>query len=74
MAQVSCFGDDLHSDTGDNWKAEMDKASEWVKDKKVRFQHMDTGSFLGSHDKKFNRPIAGQTEVRLLLVTCHTAC
>lgn len=29
----------------------------------VRFKHVDTGSYLFSHDAKFGNPIAGQFEV-----------
>eukprot|EP00245_Coleochaete_scutata_P001263 TRINITY_DN11533_c0_g1_i1.p1 TRINITY_DN11533_c0_g1~~TRINITY_DN11533_c0_g1_i1.p1 ORF type:complete len:224 (+),score=42.77 TRINITY_DN11533_c0_g1_i1:130-801(+) len=62
--EVSCFGGDGNSDTGDNWKLDIDgKGKVWLKDQKVRLQHVDTGGFLYSHDKKFGRPIAGQQEV-----------
>jgi len=61
--EVSGYGSQGQSDTGDNWILETDKGSEWKKDGKVRFLHVDTGSYLGSHDMKFGRPIAGQQEV-----------
>eukprot|EP00238_Polyblepharides_amylifera_P005415 CAMPEP_0196579590 /NCGR_PEP_ID=MMETSP1081-20130531/23174_1 /TAXON_ID=36882 /ORGANISM="Pyramimonas amylifera, Strain CCMP720" /LENGTH=216 /DNA_ID=CAMNT_0041899219 /DNA_START=118 /DNA_END=768 /DNA_ORIENTATION=- len=61
--EVSCYGGDTASDTGDHWKLDLDKASQWTKDSKMRLAHVDTGAYLGTHDKKFNRPIAGQQEV-----------
>eukprot|EP00854_Cymbomonas_tetramitiformis_P015651 gene15651-18561_t len=62
--QVSCYGDEDKSDTGDIWKFEAEKGSGvWTRDAKVRFVHDETGVYLMSHDKKFGRPIAGQQEV-----------
>jgi len=61
--EVSCYGGQDQSDTGDNWRVELEKGSTWVKDGKVRLVHVDTEKSLGSHDKKFGRPIAGQQEV-----------
>mmetsp|Transcript_29537 Transcript_29537/g.94745 ORF Transcript_29537/g.94745 Transcript_29537/m.94745 type:complete len:97 (-) Transcript_29537:72-362(-) len=60
--EVSGYGDDSNSDSGDNWRVEVDGAA-WVQDQKVRFQHVDTSAYLNTHDKKFGRPIAGQQEV-----------
>ena len=64
---MSCYGNDHQSDTGDNWVVHLEKSSQWNKDAKVRLMHVDTGAYLGSHDKKFGRPIAGQQEVRALV-------
>jgi len=61
--EVSCFGSDAQSDTGDNWKVEVEKGTDWNKDGRVKLLHVDTSTYLGSHDKKFSRPIAGQQEV-----------
>lgn len=62
--EVSAFGDDGQSDTGDHWKVEIDgKGKVWKQDHKVRLQHVDTWGYLHSHDKKYGRPIAGQHEV-----------
>eukprot|EP00897_Mesotaenium_endlicherianum_P006125 jgi/Mesen1/5540/ME000280S04660 len=62
--EVSCFGTEEQSDTGDYWKVEVEgKAGVWMQDKKVRLLHVDTGGYLHSHDKKYGRPIAGQYEV-----------
>mmetsp|Transcript_1857 Transcript_1857/g.6461 ORF Transcript_1857/g.6461 Transcript_1857/m.6461 type:complete len:223 (+) Transcript_1857:56-724(+) len=61
--EVSCFGGDAESNTADNWRVEIEGGGEWKRNKKVRLAHVDTGVYLGSHDKKFGRPIAGQQEV-----------
>eukprot|EP00850_Spirogloea_muscicola_P012048 SM000076S21869 [mRNA] locus=s76:514446:516048:- [translate_table: standard] len=62
--EVSGYGSDGQSDTGDHWKVEtQDKAKLWERGQKVRFMHVDTMAYLHSHDKKYGRPIAGQQEV-----------
>eukprot|EP00898_Chlorokybus_atmophyticus_P004126 jgi/Chlat1/4714/Chrsp30S04766 len=62
--EVSGFGDDNNSDTGDVWKLELDKGKGvWERGQKVRFLHVEMSAYLGSHDKKYPRPIAGQQEV-----------
>lgn len=63
--EVSCFGDDDQSDTGDHWYVELDdaKAARWQRDAGVRLRHKDTGAYLASHDVKYQRPIPGHTEV-----------
>ena len=62
--QISAFGSADSSDTGDVWILEWDKASSaWQQDQPVRFKHQDTGTYLSSHSKKFNRPITGQQEI-----------
>jgi dolichyl-phosphate-mannose--protein O-mannosyl transferase len=62
--EVSCFGSDESSDTGDNWIVEIPSgAGAWERGKKVRFKHADTGAYLHSHGMKFGRPIAGHQEV-----------
>ncbi|EFJ17205.1 hypothetical protein SELMODRAFT_444987 [Selaginella moellendorffii] len=62
--EVSGFGGDDNSDTGDNWKLEIDgKANVWLRDQKVRLLHLDTNGYLHSHDKKYNRIVPGQQEV-----------
>ena len=64
VVQISAFGSAHSSDTGDVWILEWDKSkSTWEQDEAVRFKHQDTGSYLSSHSKKFNRPITGQQEV-----------
>mmetsp|Transcript_1583 Transcript_1583/g.3611 ORF Transcript_1583/g.3611 Transcript_1583/m.3611 type:complete len:179 (-) Transcript_1583:127-663(-) len=62
--EVSCFGSDEQSDEGDLWKVDWDgNAKHWMKDTQVRLQHVPTSVYLSSHDKKFGRPINGQTEI-----------
>uniref|UniRef100_A0A7C8YFK4 MIR domain-containing protein n=1 Tax=Opuntia streptacantha TaxID=393608 RepID=A0A7C8YFK4_OPUST len=62
--EVSCFGGDAQSDTGDHWKLEIEgKGTTWRQDQKVRLQHVDTGGYLHSHDKKYQRIAGGQQEV-----------
>lgn len=36
----------------------------WKQDQKIRLQHIDTGGYLHSHDKKYSRIAGGQQEVR----------
>ncbi|KAI7838401.1 hypothetical protein COHA_007805 [Chlorella ohadii] len=63
--EVSCFGDDKNSDSGDVWRVEWDDGSmqAWQRDAPVRLLHKDTGAFLSTHAVKYQRPIPGHTEV-----------
>ncbi|GMH32212.1 hypothetical protein BSKO_00046 [Bryopsis sp. KO-2023] len=62
--EVSAFGGDDESDTGDVWTIEWDSRNKsWERDTKVRFKHVDTGAFLLSHNRKYSNPIHGQQEV-----------
>lgn len=36
----------------------------WKQDQRIRLQHVDTGGYLHSHDKKYSRIAGGQQEVR----------
>lgn len=38
----------------------------WKQDQRVRIQHVDTGAYLHSHDKKYQRIAGGQQEVRIM--------
>ena len=58
--EVSCYP---NGDSGDNWIVELVSGSDWVRGKPVRFQHVDTGKFLHSHNHRFGRPIPNQHEV-----------
>lgn len=35
----------------------------WRQDQRIRLQHIDTGGYLHSHDKKYSRIAGGQQEV-----------
>ncbi|KAL2462775.1 Uncharacterized protein Fot_54012 [Forsythia ovata] len=62
--EVSCFGDDGNSDTGDYWSLEIEgNGKTWRQDQRVRLHHIDTGGYLHSHDKKYTRIAGGQQEV-----------
>ncbi|GJN03627.1 hypothetical protein PR202_ga21093 [Eleusine coracana subsp. coracana] len=62
---VSCFGGDEQSDTGDYWRLEIEGTGKlWKRDQKVRLRHVDTGGYLHSHNKKYNRLGGGQQEVK----------
>ncbi|KAJ8617480.1 hypothetical protein MRB53_013666 [Persea americana] len=62
--EVSCFGGDGQSDTGDHWKLEIEGSGEtWRQDQRVRLQHVDTGGYLHSHNKKYSRIAGAQQEV-----------
>ncbi|KAL6334455.1 hypothetical protein AAG906_015648 [Vitis piasezkii] len=62
--EVSCYGEDDNSDTGDNWRLEIEGSGKtWKQDQRVRLLHVDTGGYLHSHDKKYTRIAGGQQEV-----------
>ncbi|KAK4488879.1 hypothetical protein RD792_004669 [Penstemon davidsonii] len=62
--EVSCFGGDGESDTGDYWRLEIEgNGKTWRQDQRVRLRHVDTGGYLHSHDKKYTRIAGGQQEV-----------
>lgn len=62
--QISAFGDDKRSDTGDVWAIEWDSSeSHWSQSTKARLKHVDTGVYLYSHEMRFQQPIHGQQEV-----------
>ncbi|KAG1326588.1 stromal cell-derived factor 2-like protein [Cocos nucifera] len=62
--EVSCFGGENESDTGDFWWLEIEGSGKtWRQDQRVRLRHVDTGGFLHSHDKKYSRIAGGQQEV-----------
>jgi hypothetical protein len=46
----------------------------WKRDQKVRLRHVDTGGYLHSHSKKYNRLGGGQQEVRHLFVCKFSSC
>ncbi|KAG9456293.1 hypothetical protein H6P81_000801 [Aristolochia fimbriata] len=62
--EVSCFGGDSDSDTGDYWRLEIEGSGKsWKQNQRVRLKHVDTGGYLHSHDKKYSRIAGGQQEV-----------
>jgi len=61
--EVSFFGGEDRSDTGDHWRFEIEgKGNVWMQDQKIRSKHLDTGGYLHSHDKKYTRIVGGQQE------------
>ncbi|KAK2981693.1 hypothetical protein RJ640_013091 [Escallonia rubra] len=62
--EVSCFGEDAVSDAGDYWRLLIEGTGKaWKQDQRIRLQHVDTGGYLHSHDKKYSRTAGGQQEV-----------
>lgn len=62
--EVSCFGGESTSDTGDYWRVLIEGSGKtWKQDQRIRFHHVDTGGYLHSHDKKYTRIAGGQQEV-----------
>ncbi|XWS70488.1 hypothetical protein CRYUN_Cryun03dG0052400 [Craigia yunnanensis] len=62
--EVSCCGGESKSDTGDYWRLTIEGSGKtWKQDQKIRLQHVDTGGYLHSHDKKYSRIAGGQQEV-----------
>lgn len=75
--EISCYGADTQTDTGDNWRVEctggQKAGSKWLRDTAVTLTHVDTGAklFTGK-DAQFTNancrgcPILGQLEVSCL--------
>ncbi|KAI9191115.1 hypothetical protein LWI28_003820 [Acer negundo] len=62
--EVSCFGGESESDTGDYWRLMIEGSGNiWKQNQRIRLQHIDTGGYLHSHDKKYQRIAGGQQEV-----------
>lgn len=62
--EVSCFGGENESDTGDYWRLEIEGSGKtWRQDQRIRLRHVDTGGYLHSHDRKYTRIAGGQQEV-----------
>ncbi|KAK9280005.1 hypothetical protein L1049_013689 [Liquidambar formosana] len=62
--EVSCFGGETESDTGDYWRLLIEGSGKtWKQDQRIRLQHVDTSGYLHSHDKKYTRIAGGQQEV-----------
>lgn len=60
--EVSAFGSDDESDTGDNWLVYC-KSRYWQKSENVRLKHVDTSMWLSLSGNTYGRPIFGQLEV-----------
>lgn len=60
--EVSAFGSDDESDTGDHWMVYC-KSRYWVKNESMRLKHVDTGMWLSLSGNVYGRPIFGQLEV-----------
>ena len=63
LLQVSAFGGEGKTDTGDIWLVEWDKGDDWAQDQRVQLRHKDTDQYLSSGPRQFGRPISGQFEV-----------
>ncbi|XP_003573653.2 stromal cell-derived factor 2-like protein isoform X2 [Brachypodium distachyon] len=62
--EVSCFGGEVESDTGDYWMLEIEgNVKTWRQNQRIRLRHVDTGGYLHSHDRKYTRIAGGQQEV-----------
>uniref|UniRef100_A0ACD5ZY75 Uncharacterized protein n=1 Tax=Avena sativa TaxID=4498 RepID=A0ACD5ZY75_AVESA len=62
--EVSCFGGEGESDTGDHWMLEIEGSGKtWRQNQRIRLRHIDTGGYLHSHDRKYTRIAGGQQEV-----------
>eukprot|EP00891_Asterochloris_glomerata_P002996 jgi/Astpho2/2996/e_gw1.00051.185.1_t len=62
--EVSAYGSEEQSDTGDVWEVELSKGDPvWLVDSRVKFKHLDTKSWLSSSGRQFGRPINGQKEI-----------
>lgn len=63
--EVSCFGGDDRTDSGDNWVLDCasSNSEHWRRDDSIRLKHADTSAYLHITGHKYGRPIAGQKEV-----------
>lgn len=60
--EVSAFGNDDESDTGDYWQV-ICKTKYWQKSNSAQLKHVDTGKWLALSGNTYGRPIYGQAEV-----------
>uniref|UniRef100_A0A6G1S400 Stromal cell-derived factor 2-like protein 1 n=1 Tax=Aceria tosichella TaxID=561515 RepID=A0A6G1S400_9ACAR len=60
--EVSAFGGDGESDTGDHWMIYC-KTKYWQKGESARLKHVDTDTWLSLSGNTYGRPIYGQMEV-----------
>lgn len=60
--EVSAFGNDEDSDTGDHWMVNCDRKY-WIQGESIRLQHVDTGKWLTLSSNTYGRPIHGQKEI-----------
>lgn len=60
--EVSAFGGDDESDTGDHWKLYC-PGKIWLKTEAIRLKHVDTDQWLSLSGNAYGRPIYGQMEV-----------
>ncbi|XP_039039593.1 uncharacterized protein LOC120177551 [Hibiscus syriacus] len=62
--EVSCYGGEPESDTGDYWRLVIEgNGKTWNQDQRIRLQHIDTSGYQRSHDKKYSRIASGLQEV-----------
>lgn len=60
--EVSAFGSDKESDTGDHWALHC-SGEVWLKTQPARLKHVDTDQWLTLSGNSYGRPIYGQMEV-----------
>lgn len=60
--EVSAFGNDEESDTGDHWTIHC-KSKYWLRGDPVKLKHSDTHMWLSVTSNSYGRPIYGQLEV-----------
>ncbi|CCD65180.1 MIR domain-containing protein [Caenorhabditis elegans] len=60
--EVSAFGSEAESDTGDDWTV-ICNGDEWLESEQFKLRHAVTGSYLSLSGQQFGRPIHGQREV-----------
>ena len=61
--EVSCYGSNQQSDSGDVWVVELENTKVWEQDSPVLIRHESTGAYLGSGKREFGNPIAGYSEM-----------
>uniref|UniRef100_A0A8R1HXA6 MIR domain-containing protein n=1 Tax=Caenorhabditis japonica TaxID=281687 RepID=A0A8R1HXA6_CAEJA len=60
--EVSAFGSEAESDSGDNWTV-LCHGDEWVESEQFKLRHVVTGAYLSLSGQQYGRPIHGQREV-----------
>lgn len=61
--EVSAFGSDKDTDTGDHWMVYCKSSRFWQKSESIRLKHVDTEMWLSLSGNTYGRPIFGQQEV-----------
>ncbi|KAG0479534.1 hypothetical protein HPP92_010392 [Vanilla planifolia] len=57
--EVSCFGGDDESNTGDHWQLDIEGNGTWKRNQRIKLRHIDTGAYLHSHKHRYKGSVEG---------------